>query len=703
MKNCIYRKFLLSYLIILSVSCLSLTLIFISANGIIQKITLFGHKSSVNQIVNKSNSYLIELKKNMFFVESFWEKFVLLNNPDNPKTRENLQAIINLSETTLGSYCDIFAVYKDNVISSDIALDVQEMVKFKFGKNSSYLFETDLIPFQENYKIHQIIYCRKFGEKEKAIAFTDSNRNGLKLIYVLKLDFFDNLIKNDSWLEIGDIVITDSNQNIIYEHSGREIKKKKCVKLCDYLELHDITITTKHNNDFFQREKNIIKSIVFLFFGIMISLGIILSLFFSQKQSSPINKLAEITNINNSPTKIDLISIQNSVLQLISDRNLLTEKLSIKDIQMKQILLGRILEFANQKDEVIIREQLFNLGIDYYKRSMCIISLKSNDPISICDFSEKAKTCCDQFFENSHIAITSSGLSVLVSCNEMSSNIQEEMKAFRTLFELNFNISILSGISSLFSDYSLLTEKYIESIFSMEQENNKVSIDIFGRKKTNNNLSLVFYDQFINSIESNNYQLAYNFCEAYIEKIVYSCNSDYILMKARLISLIVLLIDVCLEIERNKNVNLTEMIKKLEYCFVCDNFVSIKDKILIALNKFKDNEIKCQEKTEKQQLVDDIKKEVAEELTNPQMSVSYIADAFSLSSSNISQKFKKETGICLSDYINMNRIKLAKELLALSDETIKEIALKTGFWSDDSFIKCFKKFEGITPGNFRKR
>ena len=53
------------------------------------------------------------------------------------------------------------------------------------------------------------------------------------------------------------------------------------------------------------------------------------------------------------------------------------------------------------------------------------------------------------------------------------------------------------------------------------------------------------------------------------------------------------------------------------------------------------------------------------------------------------------------DYLNKTRIEHAKKLLANSDYTVAEVALRSGYNNDQAFNRFFKKFEGITPGMYR--
>lgn len=78
-----------------------------------------------------------------------------------------------------------------------------------------------------------------------------------------------------------------------------------------------------------------------------------------------------------------------------------------------------------------------------------------------------------------------------------------------------------------------------------------------------------------------------------------------------------------------------------------------------------------------------------------------LAAMYNVNRSYLSKTFKQCTGIGLSNYLV--RIKLLKctFLLKENDLTVKQIAEKYGWDRTDTFRALFKKFFGMTPGNFR--
>ncbi len=69
----------------------------------------------------------------------------------------------------------------------------------------------------------------------------------------------------------------------------------------------------------------------------------------------------------------------------------------------------------------------------------------------------------------------------------------------------------------------------------------------------------------------------------------------------------------------------------------------------------------------------------------------------------LSEKFKKETGLSLSNYIKFAKIERARVLLAAGDESIQSIAEALAFNTPNYFIQSFRDVVGCTPAQYRKQ
>lgn len=80
-----------------------------------------------------------------------------------------------------------------------------------------------------------------------------------------------------------------------------------------------------------------------------------------------------------------------------------------------------------------------------------------------------------------------------------------------------------------------------------------------------------------------------------------------------------------------------------------------------------------------------------------------VAKAFYLTRTYFAAKFKKETGQTLTDFILREKTEEAKRLLRYSGKSAAAIGAYLGFSSHSHFINVFKKYAGITPGEYQNK
>ncbi|WP_177186810.1 response regulator [Paenibacillus sp. CF384] len=93
-----------------------------------------------------------------------------------------------------------------------------------------------------------------------------------------------------------------------------------------------------------------------------------------------------------------------------------------------------------------------------------------------------------------------------------------------------------------------------------------------------------------------------------------------------------------------------------------------------------------------------IEAHLADDLTLPML-----ASQVNFNPSYFSRFYKQKTGISLSDYIADMRNTTAKELLKCNKIKIQDVAMKAGYQSSMAFIRFFKKQNGMTPQEFRRK
>jgi len=97
---------------------------------------------------------------------------------------------------------------------------------------------------------------------------------------------------------------------------------------------------------------------------------------------------------------------------------------------------------------------------------------------------------------------------------------------------------------------------------------------------------------------------------------------------------------------------------------------------------------------------DEIVDYINQNLYDPGMSLSQVADRFQKSSAYVSTVFKNVTGSNYSDYVNQSRIIRATELLSQGDMSIEEVCHAVGYVSLSTFRRNFNKYTKTNPGEY---
>lgn len=128
-----------------------------------------------------------------------------------------------------------------------------------------------------------------------------------------------------------------------------------------------------------------------------------------------------------------------------------------------------------------------------------------------------------------------------------------------------------------------------------------------------------------------------------------------------------------------------------------DQIVSwLKEKIYPAIIE---HILKCRRQKDQQSIdkvVEYIHLHYYEDLSQPAM-----AELISMPPSQFSQLFREKIGMTFTDYVITFRMEKAKEMLVSSDMKISDIAERLRYNNSQNFIRTFKQFTGITPGEYR--
>jgi len=98
-----------------------------------------------------------------------------------------------------------------------------------------------------------------------------------------------------------------------------------------------------------------------------------------------------------------------------------------------------------------------------------------------------------------------------------------------------------------------------------------------------------------------------------------------------------------------------------------------------------------------------IQKQIEDNIGNPQLSLTLLADKMGFSFGYLSNLFKKLMGVTFQEYVFYERMERAKIILLSTDMKNYEIAEAVGFEDPNYFSTAFKKKYGMSPNQYKEK
>lgn len=137
--------------------------------------------------------------------------------------------------------------------------------------------------------------------------------------------------------------------------------------------------------------------------------------------------------------------------------------------------------------------------------------------------------------------------------------------------------------------------------------------------------------------------------------------------------------------------------KRLSGIDTIHGFYSTTKDIFSELIEFRQ---KCDQTDSGIHRIENIKAYLDTHYAENSLTVTAVAEHFNLSGPYISREFKRMAGCNMLEYIQKLRIERVKKLLETC--SVKDAAQQAGFCDSQGLVRVFKKYEGITPGEYKK-
>ncbi|WHH57688.1 helix-turn-helix domain-containing protein [Petroclostridium sp. X23] len=499
-------------------------------------------------------------------------------------------------------------------------------------------------------------------------------------------------------------------------------------------------VTSSNNNwkyiysiptDELQADTKIVTLIILVITYIYILLSLLISFAVSKGIYDPIeNLMGLVLNFKQFPAKEEDRLIKNeyeflghAYSNVIDENRSMEETLEQLKPMIKEKLFSNLIMGINENVKEI-SEKLRFLDNDFSLTNFIVVAMQIDDYNQFCDnFNEidrslhkvKLINMVEQIIVHHQkgvcVEVEPDKLAVIINYNEYIKMMEAQTQALhlaeiiKNQVEKCFPFTVTLGIGRLYKDILNIKQSYREALnalkYKLYQGKNEI-ISISDIEPQSNELYYYHSEKekiIINNLKTGNQKEVMILLDELVEEIYENGAIPYDFLQqifARIISLMAeVLIELGLTVEGVfwSGYNLyTELSKRETLEDIRIWLTEVCRTITDAVN---DMNMKRLDRNVEKIL------EYIDEHLHEDISLNDVAEWVGFSSSYVSRIFKENLGKNFVEYLNESRIAKAKHLLKETNFTIKEIGFRVGFNSIQTFMRTFKKYEGVTAGQYR--
>ncbi|WP_163538203.1 helix-turn-helix domain-containing protein [Gracilibacillus sp. YIM 98692] len=751
----VFRRFFISYIIILLIPMLSGIISYQVSLQTAEKYSITNSRQVLNQSKAILEQRLTEIDRFGRQLSLNKDLITLLNK--NVTERNKIISSMRRFSADISPYASTNEFLEDFYIyiqNTDLVV-VPGSVYFRplhYYQQNHYTdltfsqWKTEILESDQPY---QMIPSKPYVKKEsntKVITYVKSlsmshngENNSGSIVVPIEQNKMNHLLNGISKQFGGWSFITDANQNVITAHGIKEdrinhivssVSEENSKKYLDdgtlLISLHsdkyDWVYVAGIPNETLTKQAQPIKYITWIVTGSTLIIGLIICLVFAYRNSRPINHLIRtLKDYSELETKNDYDFLHGNVSKLIAaNTNLQTQlaeqKPLLKDAFLKQLLSG---ELTESNSHLYGFAKQVNVDLNGNNGYVSVVKIEGYEEISSSEIyeelhaiqlvikQESSKICRKFYLTNIH---SDKLVYIFIDDQEngaaMANKIEKMFMSLQEYFHKEYRITLKVGIGHEFNALSDISRSYNEA---------KQAIEF--ATFSNEGFGLYWYDEMMQVSAVFYYPLEYELRllknlkdgeaeeakkiirELFIENIDKRCLSTD--MVDQFIYEVKGTFFKSFEQYFVRKENLAEYIRKKLLDIQLTSDVHLTEKLFMEVIDYYCKVIRNERQHTNHYTVKSINKFLENHYSNADLNLYAIAEHFGRPEKYISQIFKEETGEYITEYLEKIRINKAMYLLANTQKKIVEISELVGYNSAHSFRRAFKRINNITPNQYR--
>jgi AraC-like DNA-binding protein len=758
-------SWLISYLSVLLVPILISSVIYVESARIVEREINQANVNLLQQLQQVLDNQLEDIEK-LSIQLAWNTRLIGLMNVTPPFSEHHHYAITQIIKDfklydVTGGYVDRFYVALNNagVILSPNAV-ISQADYFQLNHTGSDLSFEDWTSFLQAVHVRDYTTLTRQTETktlQKTIAFTQSmpleSPRDARATIVILLDEsrINTAINNVIKLGTSNAFIIDAENQVMAATSQNDGKDA----FLDYHELpgtsglfekvigdeqHIVSYITSTVTDWkyvltvpssiFMEKATYIRSLTIISVLLCIIVGGLVSYFFTRRNYHPVRgllqRISETTGRSPEQSANEYMFINKAFDAVLAEKDEITNQLDRQRKLLRDTFIRRLIR-GYQHPGIPVHDALASYEIQFGTEHFAVLLFyiedyrelapapstgQKEDTLELVQFIIRNVT--EEMIREKHdgyMTEIDGLLACLVSVRSENKNlVMQELQAIaqlvRSFVQTHFRIYFTVAISNVHSSFAGIPTAYQEALQAIEYKviigsGQVITYDQIPAPQDRYDYSLDTEQQLINQIKAGDYAGAKQTLDAIFQRNFNKESLSVQMAKCLLFDLINTMIKAMNQVSFACETQLFDKLNPLERLTGAQTIQELHV-VMTDLSAEICQAVQAGRKDHGSQLVEDIRSFVSDQFRDYNLSISSIAEQFNLVPSYLSRLYKEQSGESLLDTINRTRIHEAKRMLKDPDRSISDITNAVGYLHSNTFIRIFKRFEGVTPGRFRE-
>lgn len=757
---------LISYLSILLIPIIISGIVYVKTASIVEKEINNNNLILLKQVQKLIDKKMLDVKQlglqvawNSKLVSLFYN-----DKPMNPEGRysiSRLQKDLRIYKVANGYIREIYVYLHNSEMfinsSTSYSMDLLQTVLAKDAEISAEQFIE--MSRQELKHVFTTLKIRQNGNKEAtAIAYILSlpydiyDKSIATLVILLDYSTFLDEVSRIEELQQGTVLILGENNQIVaitgekYDNISLEYEKLSDGNLLyEYINGQEFTISSISSSQngwkyvfmmpsiTFMVKVKYIKNLMIYSILICLIIGGLVAYIFTKKNYNPVYQMVQAlagrVGIELNPGLNEYSFVQQAINNTLNEKEIIMEKLEKQNLALRSSFLARLIK-GRYDQTVPIEEALYSYDIRWISDIFCVMLFYIEDfnklfrkaSLKESDSMEQVKlvhfiisNVIEELIGKNHYGLVTEVDDMIVCLINVNKNRMEQiedelveiaLKAQKFIKE-NFFVHFTVSIGRIHRTLAGIPESYREAQEAMEYRmimgNEKIIrySQIQNPRRNNYDYSLELEQQLINAIKIGDLETAQNIINEVFEKNFSGEILSVQMIKCLFFDLISTMIKALNDINLMNNNCFIEELNPISRLLSSDTIMEMKHQMMDILEKVCQY-VESSSKDRNKKISEQIVSIIENSYMDYNLSITSIASKFGLTAPYISKIFKDTMGEGIQDYINKIRLNKAKALLLGEHANLECIAKKVGYANSNGLIRVFKKYEGVTPGQYRE-